>query len=199
MSGYGTADFDVNDFSSREAGDKSVFVKFYMRPKENEAKSAEEGRPIYEDKEYVEIRTPGNATNVVQRPVTDMDRKRFAHAYRAFKEGETEQVIGTPLVEAPWITRSQVEELAYLRIRTIEHLANVGDDVCTRIPGLFKLKQRAQAMAVKAEQQAPFIQLQKERDEMQAELDALKETVAEQSKIIKSMNAERATAKPQGK
>jgi len=194
-----TADFDVSDFNSREAADKSVYVKFYIRPKENEAKSAEEGRPIYEDKEYVEIRTPGNTTNIVQRPVTDMDKKRFAAAYREFKAGDTEQVIGTPLVEAPWITRSQVEELSYLRIRTVEQLANVGDDVCTRIPGLFKLKQRAQQMEVNAEKQAPFIKLQKEREEMQAQIDSLKETVEAQAAIIKQWQAAKAAEVPKGK
>jgi len=194
-----TADFDVSDFNSREAADKSVYVKFYIRPKENEAKSAEEGRPIYEDKEYVEIRTPGNTTNIVQRPVTDMDKKRFAAAYREFKAGDTEQVIGTPLVEAPWITRSQVEELSYLRIRTVEQLANVGDDVCTRIPGLFKLKQRAQHMEVNAEKQAPFIKLQKEREDMQAQIDSLKETVEAQAAIIKQWQASKAAEVPKGK
>ena len=194
-----TADFDVSDFNSREADDKSVYVKFYIRPKENEAKSAEEGRPIYEDKEYVEIRTPGNTTNIVQRPVTDMDKKRFAAAYREFKAGDTEQVIGTPLVEAPWITRSQVEELSYLRIRTVEQLANVGDDVCTRIPGLFKLKQRAQQMEVNAEKQAPFIKLQKEREDMQAQIDSLKETVEAQAAIIKQWQASKAAEVPKGK
>jgi hypothetical protein len=191
-----TAEFDVNDFASREAGDKSVYVKFYIRPKENEVKSAEEGRPIYEDKEYVEIRTPGNQTNIVQRPVTDMDKRRFAAAYREFKSGNEEQIIGTPLVEAPWITRSQVEELSYLRIRTVEQLANVGDDVCTRIPGLFKLKQRAGQMAERAEKQAPFIKMQEENDELRNRLEAMERTVQEQAALIADLRKPDTTAKP---
>ena len=129
-----TADFDVEHFEHRNAGDKQVYVRFYIKPVEDAAATAEQGRPIYKDREYVEIRSPGNATNVVVRPVTDMDRQRFAGAYGLFKKGETEQVIGTPLTETPWLTRSQVEELAYLRIRTLEQLAGVGDDVCTRMP-----------------------------------------------------------------
>lgn len=192
---YGQAEFDVEDFNSREAADKNVYVKFYIRPRENEAKSAAEGRPIYEDKEYVEIRTPGNTTNVIQRPVTDMDKKRFAAQYRAFKEGDLEQISGTPLVEAPWITRSQVEELSYLRIRTLEQLANVGDDVCTRIPGLFKLKQRAQAMAANAEKQAPFTAMQKENEELRNSLEALQKTVKEQADQIQALMGEKTAAK----
>jgi len=182
-----TADFDVEDFKSREAGDKSVYVKFYVRPKLDEAASDEAGRPIYKDVDYVEIRVPGNQTNIIQRPVTDMDKKRFAPAYREFKSGETEQNIGTPLVEAPWITRSQVEELSYLRIRSLEQLANVNDDVCTRIPGLFKLKQRAQNMVDKAEKSAPFIKMQAEYETLKDKLAAMENTIAEQTALIANM------------
>jgi hypothetical protein len=191
-----TADFDVSDFQSREAGDKSVYVKFYIKPKENEQKTAEEGRPIYEDKEYVEIRTPGNTTNIVNRPVTDMDRKRFAAAYREFKAGAEEQMgSGTPLMEAPWITRSQVEELSYLRIRTLEQLAEVGDDVCTRVPGLFKLKARAKLMVAHAEKTAPFTQLQHENEELRNRLETLEKNLAEQAQIIAQLKKPDATAK----
>lgn len=182
-----SADFDVNDFSSREAADKSVYVKFYVRPVLDDAASDEAGRPIYKDKDYIEIRTPGNQTNIIQRPVTDMDKRRFAQAYREFKSGEVEQTNGTPLIEAPWITRSQVEELSYLRIRSLEQLANVNDDVCTRIPGLFKLKQRAQYMVERADKQAPFLVMQKENENMRNEMETLKRMVEEQAEVIKSL------------
>jgi len=195
---HGQADFDVEDFEHRNAGDKSVYVKFYVRPFLDEAESAKEGRPIYKDRDYVEIRTPGNQTNIIQRPVTDMDKQRFRASYAAFKAGDTEQVIGTPLAETPWITRSQVEELAYLRIRTLEQLANVGDDVCTRIPGLFKLKQRAQAAIERAEKTAPFIAMQAENEAMRNRLEAMETTIAEQAAIIKRLDSA-ATAKVEKK
>ena len=184
---YEQADFDVGDFDSRTAGDKSVFVKFYIRPFQDEEKSAEEGRPIFKDKEYVEIRTPGNETNIIKRPVTDMDKQRFRGAYAAFKAGDAEQIIGTPLTETPWITRSQVEELAYLRIRTLEQLANVGDDVCTRLPGMFKLKQRAQAALERAEKTAPFIAMQKENEDLRNKLAALEHALADQAEAIRAL------------
>jgi len=185
--GYSEADFNVADFEHRNAADKSVFVKFYIRPFQDEAKSIEEGRPIFKDKEYVEIRTPGNQTNIVQRPVTDMDKQRFRAAYAAFKAGDAEQIIGTPLTETPWITRSQVEELAYLRIRTLEQLANVGDDVCTRLPGMFKLKQRAQAALERAEKTAPFIAMQKENEDLRNKLAALEHALADQAEAIRAL------------
>jgi hypothetical protein len=181
------ADFNVEDFESREAADKSVYVKFYVKPVQDHAESDKEGRPIYHDKEYVEIRTPGNQTNIVQRPVTDMDRQRFRAAYHKFKEGDTEQLVGTPLTEVPWITRSQVEELSYIRIRTLEHLSTVGDDVCNRMPGLYKLKQRAQVAVEKAEKSAPFLQMQAENEELRTSLESLRQTVEEQARVIASL------------
>lgn len=185
---YGSYDEDPKDFESRTAADKSVYVKFYLRPVIDDAASDKEGRPIYRDKEYVEIRTPGQQNNVIQRPVSDMDRQRFRAAYQQFKAGEEEQTIGTPLTEMSWITRSQVEELAHLRIRTVEHLSTLDDAVCSRYAGLYKLKQRAQQVVAQSEKDAPFQQLQADNQKMNEELAALRETVREQSEIIKKMN-----------
>lgn len=189
MSMFGTYEEDTKDFESRTAGDKSVYVKFYMRPVVDDAASDEAGRPIYRDREYVEIRTPGQQNNVVQRPVTDMDRQRFRQAYQSFKAGESEQTVGTPLSEMGWVTRAQVEELAHMRIRTVEHLAGLDDAVCSRHAGLYKLKQKAQQVLADSEKNAPFAKMQTENDELKASLAALQETVKEQSEIIKSLQS----------
>lgn len=183
-------DLNVRDFESREAADKSVFVKFYTKPVQNEAKSATEGRPIFDEKEYVEIRTPGDQNNVIQRPVCDMDRQRFGSAYRQFKAGIQDQLVGTPLSEMPWLTRAQAEELSYLRVRTVEALAELNDGVCGRHAGLYKLKQTAQAYLKRAGDQAPFAEMQKQMDEMREKLEAAEATIADQSRIIKNLKAD---------
>lgn len=184
-------DDDYRDFESREAGDKNVFVKFYTKPVKNDTKSDQEGRPIFDEREYVEIRTPGNATNVVQRPVTDMDKQRFRRQYRAFKEDKEQQMPGTPLKEVPWITASQCEELAYLRIITLEQLSEVNDDVCGRIPGLFKLKERAKLTVSRAADNAPLLEMQTRLEEMKAMIEAQQQTIDDQSKIIKDLNSKK--------
>lgn len=184
-----TAEFDVNDFSNRYAGDKSVYAKFYLVPVKNERKSAEAGRPIFEDQEYVEIRAAGNQNNIVRRPVSDMDRQRFAAAYELFKAGHDEQIIGTRLTEVPWLTRAQCEELAYMKIFTLEHLANVGDNLCIGVPGMLDLKRRAQAALEKAEAAAPFTAMQKENEDLRNKIDSLTNAVEEQAGIIKKLEA----------
>lgn len=167
------ADFDVKDFED-ENSTKGVYARFYWRPKKDEAASAAEGRPIFKDTEYVEIIAAGNSNNIVARPVSDMDRVRFRQAYAKFKEGDADQLVGTPLIELPWLTRSQVEELAYMKIRTVEQLATLNDAACG-IPGMFDLKRKAEAWVKKAEGAAPFTALQKENEDLKARIAALEE------------------------
>lgn len=182
---------DYRDFESREAGDKNVFVKFYTRPVKNDAESDKEGRPIFKDREYIEIRTPGNATNVVQRPVTDLDRQRFRKQYRLFKEDREQMPAGTPLKEVPWITASQVEELLYLRIQTLEMLAEVNDDVCQRMPGMFKLRERAKKFVADAAGAAPLLAMQSQLEELQNKLASQEQVIAEQSALIAQLNTKK--------
>lgn len=145
-------EYDPKVFEDRYSDDKKVWVRFYMNSVEDKNKSAEEGRPIFVEKEYVEIRSPGNETNIVNRPVMDLDRYRFPRHYEMFKRGVENPLIGTPLSEMTWVKRSQVDELKYLKIITVEQMAEVNDDICGRIPGLTDLKQKARQYLERASQ-----------------------------------------------
>lgn len=139
------ADFDPRVFEDRYSDDKRVWVKFFMNSVEDRDLTKEAGRPIYKEKEYVEIRSPGNETNIVCRPVTDHDRNRFPRHYDLFKKGQSDAIIGTPLAEMLWIKRSTADELRHLKIITVEHLAEVSDETCGRMPGLYDLKAKAKS------------------------------------------------------
>lgn len=169
-----SAEFDVSSFEdTEEANNKGVHARFYMVPKEDPAKSAEEGRPIFTDREYVEIVAAGNANNIIRRPATDMDKDRFRRQYAAFKAGDHEQIIGTPLSEVPWLTRTQVEELMYRKIRTLEALAEVSDQNCNA-PGMYNLRTKAQEWLKKAEGAKPFTAIMKKMEEMEKQIEQLK-------------------------
>lgn len=190
-------DDDVTDFENRYAGDKGVHARFYIFPQKNEAKSASAGRPIFEDTEFVEIFASGNSTNIVRRPARHMDKERFRRQYEAFKAGHEDQVQGTLLHEVPWITRSQVEELAYLRIRTLEQLANVSDAACGKHVGLYDLKSKAQKALAAAEGAAPITELTKENEELKRrldqrdkEMDTMKEQMAKLIAVVQAKNSE---------
>jgi hypothetical protein len=145
-------EYDPRVFEDRYSDDKKVWVRFYMNSVEDRVASEAAGRPIFVEKEYVEIRSPGNETNIVNRPVMDLDRNRFPRHYEMFKRGIENPMIGTPLVEVPWIKRSMADELKYVKIITVEQLAEVTDDICGRIPGLYDLKAKAREYLAKASQ-----------------------------------------------
>lgn len=180
---------DVTHFESRYAGDKGVFAKFYIHARHNEEKSAKEGRPIFDEMEYVEIFTPGSSSNIIRRPAKDMDRERFKGAYRAFKEMGADAVDGTPLGEVTWLARSQVEELFHSRIRTVEQLAEVADSACVNIPGLFGLRQKAKEFLERARGSggAEVTKLQAENERLRADLVSLQQTVSDQTAAIQKL------------
>jgi hypothetical protein len=162
---------DLKEFENVESTN-GVYARFYLHPKLDEAASKVENRPIYADKEYVEIIAAGNANNIIRRPAGDMDKRRFHREYSRFREG-SEQTIGTPLTEVTWITRGMVEELAYMKVKTLEQLSELNDQACTKMPGLFDLKRKAQAWVKQATDSAPIVALQEENEALKARLAAL--------------------------
>lgn len=177
------------DWGSDSVGDPRVVIRFNLEPKQNEERSRVEGRPIFEDLEYVEIMVPGDRNNIVHRPVRPEDRQKYARQYAAFKGGQGEALSGTPLAEWPGISRSEVAELAHFNIRSVEQLATVGDGHLQRMGPLLALRQRARDFIEKAKGNAPLEQMRAElatRDNLiatqQVQLDELKRLVAEISK-----------------
>lgn len=104
-----------------------VFAEFYAEPVLMDFRSKAEGRPIYEEREFVKIIIPGARGSTVNEPVNDEHKARWPEAYKAFKEGREAPREGTPLTEWPRINRAQAEELAYFHIKTVEELAGVND------------------------------------------------------------------------
>jgi hypothetical protein len=113
--------------SNRFAGDDKLHVKFFTKAYRNDELSLKENRPIYEDKDCIQIMVPGDKHNIVIRPVWDQDLQRWPQKWEQYKAGKQQIQTGTPLTRAPFLTEGAIEELAYLNIRTIEQLANLSD------------------------------------------------------------------------
>lgn len=182
-------DGDISHFdpNNRYLGDKGVHARFYNMPVKDEAASAEAGRPIFQDKEFIEIVAAGNANNIIKRKATAEDKQRFREQYGRFKDGDADQIVGTPLSEVAWLTRSQVEELSYMRIRSLEALANLDDSACAKVAGLYDLKKRAKAHVDRAAEAAPTEALHRENEELKNQLAALKQIVDEQTSLLKDL------------
>jgi len=107
--------------------DDKLHVHFYMKPRIDIEESNKANRPIYNDVPFITVMIPGDKNNIVTAEVWDLHRRRFPQHWAQFIAGVKDQVVGTPLKVAPFLTEAHIEELAYFKIRTIEQLANLSD------------------------------------------------------------------------
>jgi hypothetical protein len=107
--------------------DDKLHVRFFMKPRIDPAASNAANRPIFKDVPFIEIMIPGDKNNIVTAEVWDQHIRRFPQHWAQFQAGVKDQVVGTPLRSAPFLTEAQVEELAYFKLRTIEQLADMNE------------------------------------------------------------------------
>ena len=171
--------------------DNNLVATFRMLAQKNEAKSAEAGRPIFDDVEVVEVRVPGSrnwqpfpATAISHwsvDPVTGEQVKvtyaeRFAHQYRQFKAQQQQTKSGTPLDHAPFLTEGKRAELRAQNIYTVEQLAAIdGQELKNLGPGGREQKNRATEFISESKSGAPSTQLVAELEAMRARMAVLEE------------------------
>jgi len=167
-----TLDHDYTVHSRQYAGDESLLVKFFVDAIKDEAKSLEEGRPVFKDVEWIDIRIPGNRDNVVIRPIRDEDLVRFPRHYAAFKARTNgiEGIVGT-LLESwnnPALSKARIAELNSLNIRTVEQLSECPDSNSAKIMGFQQIKGEAKTWIAATKSAAPVLRLTKELEELKA-------------------------------
>src|SRR5262252_50414 len=91
---------------------KPAIPRFHTEAVKMEFASAQAGRPIYEEREFVDIVIPGDRRSSIHEPVNEEHRARWPREYEAFKAGREAPLEGTPLSAWPSarMTRARVEE-----------------------------------------------------------------------------------------
>lgn len=135
----------------------------------------DDGKPLYRNVEVVEIRIPGDPTLKTRKRVTDVERKRFAEAYKLWKDGGDMSVIaGTPLSELPGVTKSFVDLLKVWEVSSIEQLASLTDSRAQAIgAGVMQRVVQARDWVTRAKDGAGDIQSARDLAEMKKLLDKL--------------------------
>lgn len=177
-------DYDYTVHTTNK-GDEALLVRFYMDLLQDMEASKKEGRPIYKEVEWIDIRIPGNKDNIVIRPVRPGDKTRFPRHYQLFQNrmaGAKEELVGTPLSLWPQVTVAQIKEFEYFNIRTVEQLAAIPDSAASKFPGINQLKQKAEEYLAMAAKKAPLAKMRNEIEELQA-------TVAELQAMNKALLA----------
>lgn len=177
---------DVVYIKGREA-DKNLHVTFSLEPHHNQVKSAQEGRPIYDEREYVTIRVPGDKDSVICAPVNDLHRRRFAEKYAAFKAGKSKEISGTPLSAVAWLSKSRIKELEYFNVHTLEQLASIPDNHAQQFMGINILRSHARDHLTAAAEGAPMIQMRTELEAKENEIAALRAAIADQGLVLQQM------------
>jgi len=185
------ADFNLTEYAmgehSRQKGDENLYVKFFVAPLQSKEKTLAEGRPIYEDKEFISIMVPGDKHNIVTREARVGDNRRFPKQYQNFKNNNEELVDGTPLEKWPLVSPAQVEEMKFFNVRTVEQLASISDSAAQKFMGINQLKNRAKEYLEAAKDAAPVTQLQGELAKRDEEIDAMKNSMEEMRKELAGM------------
>lgn len=192
---YGITEQAFEGGNARYAHDDKLFVTFFKHPRKDEKKTLEEGRPMYNDEDYVRIMVPGDKDSIVVRPARDSDKQRFAKQFAAYEQGEGEHHTGTPLKAWPMVTRGQVEELKFFGVHTVEQLADLADIHVQKFMGIGTLKEQAKAFIQQSKETAPLVQLNAALEDKDAEIAALTEAVNDLKGIVTDLQADKKPAK----
>ncbi len=123
------SDLNNQEFDGAVNPDSRLVVQFFSKPVQNNFESEKQGRPIFEDVDFVKIYVPGDATSVTITPARADHKKRFplhwAH-YQNQHAGDARE-IGTPIAQWPRVSAAQAEELRAVKFFTVESIAHASD------------------------------------------------------------------------
>lgn len=188
----GTADdVDIALVGNRQVLENKVFAEFNLHPKRNAVKSAEAGRDVFDDVEYIRIVVPGERDGI-HRPAMQRDRENFPRQYAAFKANTSQDAAsGTPLSHVLWLRPAQVAELAYYNCRTLEQLAAMPDGSAQKFPGILSLRQKARDAIEVAKGEAPVAKLREELTEERRKREELEFRLLEMAEELKALQGKR--------
>ena len=164
---------------ARWKDDGKLTVKFRRQAILNPFKSTQEGRAIFDEKDFITIFTPGSQLTVIDTPVTDgFYLKRFGKQYADWKAGVDAAGSGTPLEHFPFLLNkvALTAELKAMHIHTVEQLSTLPDGSAQKIMGGFELRKTAlewlDTSKAKADDEEKLA-LKQQLAQLQAQMDTL--------------------------
>jgi hypothetical protein len=180
-----------NGSTVQHGTDDNLRVEFFLHPVENRFRSKKEGRPVFEEKEYIRILIPGDAKTCYEQPVREDDRKRFWKQYEHFKATGRTATEGTPVEQWPQLNVSMVATLKSLNIFSVEQLASLPDIHLPKLgPGARDLQSRAKAfleMSHDAAAANKLSALEEQNAALQAQNEAMQAKFEEMERKLESL------------
>lgn len=166
-----------------------LLIRFFHKPfktlKEVEGKM----RHVWEKREMVEIRVPGDKLNAPVKFVTDEMRAQWPTQYAAWKAGQDQKTAGGwPLEKWPGADVAQVEALRDAKVYTVEQLAAMSDpNLATLGAGWRPMRQAAKDFLKAAESAAPMAALREENDKLKSQQEANERMINELGERLKKL------------
>lgn len=169
-----------------------ISPRFYTQPVEDVHETRKQGRPIFKDAEFVEVRFAGDKQRVHVAPAHEAFKRdkhtnepityamEYAPLYQKFKEGLVQDGGGTPLDELTFLTAAKRSELRALNIKNAEALAALDGEPLKRLGmGGRELKNQAAAYLEKASGSAVEARLAAENETLKTQMEAMQAQIAE--------------------
>lgn len=152
----------------------SAMAEFYNTAVQNNFKSEQEGRPIFEDRVFIRIRTPGDRHTEVDREIKEQDKHRFALQWARFQQQESQTQEGTPLEEWPAMTPALVRSFKALNVFSVEALAAVSDGNLQNLGvGARNWRDKAVSYLANAKDSAFASKMQAENADLRAQIETM--------------------------
>lgn len=157
-----------------------VFATIYQEAVELKSESEKAGRPIFTDLPFIRITIPGDTNNIIERKLTEEDKRKYPKAWAEYQRGESQGFTGTPLEQWSQITRAQVKESKYFECHTVEQLAGLTDSHCQKMGmGFRDLREKAKAYLNVAESSAAATAQAAENERLRQEMAELRAMIAD--------------------
>jgi len=176
--------------------DQNLFVEFHTKAVENTFLSEKEGRPVYENVDFISIHTPGDRNKKVVRKVAKTqdeangnapDTVRFRVQWEAYQQNKAQVSNGTPLEMWPPIDPATIENLKVFRIFTVEQLASTAESNFDNLPlGIRAWRDKAKSWLASAEGNSELIRLNSENNNLKTELAMLKKQLEKLASDVES-------------
>jgi hypothetical protein len=190
--------------------DSRLTVKFYKRPVKLEDESIAQGRPIFQEFDFIKILVPGDALTEIDTYVSEGHKTRFPIQWANYmnRQGSELSFNGTPLSEWPQISVSQAEELKGIKFHTVEAIAHASDQQLQKIGMIagmspHNFRERAKTFLNLAKESADvskrdeeLAQLREENAKIKSETEAKLNLMQEQMAALLSAVGEKKPRKP---
>lgn len=153
-------------------------IEFYPTMIQDWEATKEKGYPVFKKKHYIHFILPGDRLTDPHFPVREDHIAKYPVQWKAYLEkGDTSHMSGLPIEQWNMISREQAEELKFLKVYTVEDLANISETNATQSGmNLVKYRQMAIDYLVASKKQADVAlnaELMRQNKELEARLERL--------------------------